>query len=164
MNIDININGEDKTLEIQPQELLLDVLRERLNLFGTKAGCREGECGSCTVLVDGQPVNSCLFPAAKAHQRKITTIEGIGSLEHPHLLQTTMARLGAVQCGYCSPGFIMSAVALLRETQNPTEEEVKDAITGNLCRCTGYSKIIAAIMTTAESLTSDKLPDTLEEK
>lgn len=151
MHIEININGVDQSLEIEPQELLLDVLRERLNLLGTKAGCREGECGSCTVLLDGQPINSCLFPAIKAHKRKITTIEGIGNLSHPHPVQASMAALGAVQCGYCSPGFVMSAVALLSENKNPTEEEIKDAITGNLCRCTGYSKIIAAIKTAAES-------------
>jgi aerobic-type carbon monoxide dehydrogenase small subunit (CoxS/CutS family) len=151
MHLEINVNGEDVSLEVEPQELLLDVLRERLGLFGTKAGCREGECGSCTVLLDGQPINSCLFPAAKAYKRRITTIEGIGNLGHPHPIQSCMAELGAVQCGYCSPGFVMSAVALLSENDNPTEEEIKDAITGNLCRCTGYSKIITAIKAAAES-------------
>lgn len=151
MQIEININGEDKSLEIEPYELLLDVLRERLHLLGTKAGCREGECGSCTVLLDGQPINSCLFPAVKAHKRKIITIEGIGSQEHPHQIQKSMAELGAAQCGFCSPGFVMSAAALLDRTKHPTEEEIKDAITGNLCRCTGYSKIITAIKHAAET-------------
>jgi aerobic-type carbon monoxide dehydrogenase small subunit (CoxS/CutS family) len=151
MHIDVNINGEDQSLEIEPHELLLDILRERLGLLGTKAGCREGECGSCTVLLDGKPINSCLLPAAKAHKRKVTTIEGIGSKEHPHPIQAAMAEMGAVQCGYCSPGFVMSAAALLAETDRPTEGEIKDAITGNLCRCTGYSKIILAIMAVTES-------------
>jgi aerobic-type carbon monoxide dehydrogenase small subunit (CoxS/CutS family) len=151
MHIDVNINGEDQSLEIEPHELLLDILRERLGLLGTKAGCREGECGSCTVLLDGKPINSCLLPAAKAHKRKVTTIEGIGSEEHPHPIQTAMAEMGAVQCGYCSPGFAMSAIALLAENSHPTEEEIKDAITGNLCRCTGYSKIILAIEAATKS-------------
>lgn len=151
MQINIKINGEHKSLEIEPEELLLDILRERLHLLGTKAGCREGECGSCTVLLDGQPINSCLFPAVKAHGRAITTIEGIGSLEQPHPVQISMAEYGAAQCGYCSPGFVMSAVALLTQNRHPTEEQIKDAITGNLCRCTGYSKIIAAIQHAAES-------------
>ena len=159
MIIQINVNGLDKTLDIEPHEMLLDVLRDRLGLTGTKAGCREGECGSCTVLVNGQPVNSCLFPAAKAHKCKIVTIEGIGSADHPHPVQISMAKLGAVQCGYCSPGFAMSAVALLSETGNPTEEEIKDAITGNLCRCTGYTKIVAAIQEAAGSGSDGYQPD-----
>lgn len=145
MYLDLNVNGEAISLEVEAQEVLLDVLRERLGLYGTKGGCREGECGSCTVLIDGRPINSCIFPAAKAHQRSIITIEGIGDPDHPHPIQTSMAELGAVQCGYCTPGFLMSAFALLSENLNPREEEIKEAITGNLCRCTGYTKIIAAI-------------------
>jgi aerobic-type carbon monoxide dehydrogenase small subunit (CoxS/CutS family) len=155
MYLDLNVNGEDMSLEIEAQEMLLDVLRERLGLYGTKGGCREGECGSCTVLIDGRPINSCIFPAAKAHQCSIITVEGIGNPDRPHPIQTSMAELGAVQCGYCTPGFLMSAFALLSENLNPTEEEIKEAITGNLCRCTGYSKIIAAIHHAAAAANSD---------
>jgi aerobic-type carbon monoxide dehydrogenase small subunit (CoxS/CutS family) len=151
MYLDLNVNGEAISLEVEAQEMLLDVLRERLGLYGTKGGCREGECGSCTVLIDGRPINSCIFPAAKAHQGSILTIESIGNPDHPHPTQTSMAELGAVQCGYCTPGFLMSAFALLSENLNPTEEEIKEAITGNLCRCTGYTKIIAAIHAAAEA-------------
>ena len=156
MRIDLNVNGKDISLEIEADEMLLDVIRERLGLYGTKGGCREGECGSCTVLLDDQPINSCLFPAAKAHKHRITTIEGIANLDHPHPILTYMAELNAAQCGFCSPGFIMSAVALLSENKDPTVEEIKDAITGNLCRCTGYSKIIAAIKATADQISGEE--------
>jgi carbon-monoxide dehydrogenase small subunit len=115
----------------------------------TKIGCSEGECGACTVLLDGEPVNSCILPAAKAHKRQVTTIEGIGTSDKVHPLQEYFAGLGASQCGYCTPGFIISAYALLNENPHPSADEIKEAITGNLCRCTGYTKIIAAIKESA---------------
>ena len=151
MEVEININGKITKLDIEPDDMLLDVLRERLGLYGTKGGCREGECGSCTVLVNDQPVNSCIFPAIKAHQCNVFTIEGVANSDNPHPILNFMAELNAAQCGYCTPGFIMSALALLSENKNPTIEDIKDAITGNLCRCTGYSKIIQAIKQTAEA-------------
>jgi carbon-monoxide dehydrogenase small subunit len=139
------LNGEEVTVHIEPDALLADVLREHLGLTGTKEACGEGECGACTVLLDGRPVTSCLVPALKAQGREVGTVEGLASGGDLHPLQKSFIEHGAVQCGYCTPGMLMSAKALLDRNPHPTEEEIKEAISGNLCRCTGYVKIVEAI-------------------
>lgn len=156
MIITLEVNGEIHEVKIRPYWTLLDVIRKELHLTGTKLGCGSGECGACTVLVEGKPVNSCLMLAAQAEGKKITTIEGIGQCGELHLLQEAFLRHGAIQCGYCTPGMILSAKALLDENPNPTEDEVKEAISGNICRCTGYFKIVEAILATADSLRKQK--------
>ncbi len=143
------VNGQTVTVEIQADELLVDVLRDRLGLIGTKVGCNEGECGACTVIMDGQAVLSCLIPALRAQGRQVTTIEALSDGDRLHPLQQAFVEHGAVQCGYCIPGFILSAKALLDVNPHPSSEEIKEAIAGNLCRCTGYVKIIEAIETVA---------------
>jgi carbon-monoxide dehydrogenase small subunit len=144
--LEFTINDEDVALEVDGLRMLADVIRDDLELIGTKIGCGEGECGACTILLDGQAVNSCLIPAMKAHGRSVTTVEGVGNLEAPHPVQQAIAEVGGVQCGYCTPGFVMSAVALLVETPAPTVSEVKETIAGNLCRCTGYTRIVQGIL------------------
>jgi carbon-monoxide dehydrogenase small subunit len=139
------VNGREVELEIEGSAILLDVLRDELGLTGTKAGCREGECGACTVLLDGQPVNSCMVPALKAQGRTVLTIEGLSEGDVPHSLQEAFAEQGAVQCGYCTPGMIMAAKAVLDKNPHPSREEIKQGLSGNLCRCTGYTKIIRAV-------------------
>jgi aerobic-type carbon monoxide dehydrogenase small subunit (CoxS/CutS family) len=144
------LNGEAIRAEVDPQWTLLYLLREVLELTGTKEGCGYGECGACTVIIDGQAVNSCLYPVMETEGKTITTIEGLASKDGQlHPLQTAFINEGAVQCGFCTPGMIMSAKALLDTNDKPTEEEIKDAVAGNLCRCTGYVKIIDAIKTVA---------------
>ena len=144
------LNGEVVRADVDPQWTLLYLLREVLELTGTKEGCGYGECGACTVIIDGQAVNSCLYPVMEAEGKTITTIEGLASKDGQlHPLQTAFINEGAVQCGFCTPGMIMSAKALLDTKDKPTEEEIKDAVAGNLCRCTGYVKIIDAIKTVA---------------
>ncbi len=150
--IEFTINGERRKLVVKPNDLLLNVIREDLGLTGTKYGCGTGECGACTVLVDGEPVLSCLTLAVAADKKPITTIEGIETNENPHPLQLAFVETGAVQCGFCTPGMILSAKALLDKNPNPTEEEIKQGIAGNLCRCTGYVKIIEAIKLAAERM------------
>lgn len=159
MKINFTVNQDNVSLEIKPDEMLVDVLRERLGLTGTKVTCREGECGACTVWLDGDPVNSCLFPAAKVQGRSITTIEGLGNSELPHLVQETMAKFGASQCGYCTPGFVMNAAALLRDNPVASHDEIIEALSGNLCRCTGYVRIIAAVESIANPSIEIPLPD-----
>jgi len=149
----MNVNGKDVTLEIEPDELLVEVLRDRLGLTGTKVGCEEGECGACTVLLDGKAVVSCLLPAMKAQGRKVETVEGLAAEGKLHPLQQAFIDCGAVQCGYCTPGMLMSAKALLDENPSPSEEEIREAISGNLCRCTGYRKIVEAIKAASSSAT-----------
>ncbi len=139
------LNGQKVTVEIEPSERLAYVLRDRLGLTGTKIGCDEGECGACTVILDGQAVDSCLLPAMKADGCEVVTVEGLAKGGELDPLQRAFIDKGAVQCGYCTPGLLMSARALLDENPRPTEQEIKDAIAGNLCRCTGYLKIIEAI-------------------
>ena len=148
--INITVNGEEYHLEVKPNRVLLDVLREDLGLTGTKKGCGLGKCGACTVLLDGRPVHSCLLLAAHADQREITTIEGIAA-EKPHPLQVAFVEKGAVQCGFCTPGMINAAKALLDANPDPDEGEIKSAIAGNLCRCTGYNQIISAIQSCTAS-------------
>lgn len=145
MNLDFTLNQQSISLKIKSDELLVDILRDHLGFMGTKISCREGECGACTVWLDGLPVNSCILPAAKVQGRSITTIEGLGNSELPHLVQETMAKFGAAQCGYCTPGFVMAAAAFLRDRPKATRAEIIEALAGNLCRCTGYIRMIAAV-------------------
>ncbi|HSR29505.1 MAG TPA: (2Fe-2S)-binding protein [Anaerolineae bacterium] len=146
----MTVNKQTVTVEIQADELLVDVLRDRLGLIGTKVGCNEGECGACTVIMGGQAVLSCLIPALRAQGQEITTIEGLSDGDTLHPLQQAFVEHGAVQCGYCIPGFILSAKALLDVNPKPHRAEIKEAIAGNLCRCTGYVKIIEAIEAVAD--------------
>jgi aerobic-type carbon monoxide dehydrogenase small subunit (CoxS/CutS family) len=143
--IALTVNNEHIEMEVEDHLLLLDLLRDTLGLTGTKEGCGSGDCGTCTVLVNDQPVNSCLMPAVEANGKTITTIEGLASKGTLHPLQDSFIRNGAVQCGFCSPGMILSGYALLKRNPAPTEAEIREAIAGNLCRCTGYQKIVRAI-------------------
>ncbi|MEM2890303.1 MAG: (2Fe-2S)-binding protein [Candidatus Hadarchaeum sp.] len=150
--IEFTVNGRKRKVLVKPNDLLLNVIRDELGLKGTKYGCGTGECGACTVLLDGKPVLSCLMLAVAVNGKNITTIEGIGTDENLHPVQQAFIDAGAIQCGYCTPGMIISAKALLDRNQNPTEEEIRRAIKGNLCRCTGYVKIIAAIQLAAKRM------------
>lgn len=154
--LEMTVNGKPVALEIDGLRTLVDVLRDDLGLIGTKIGCREGECGACTVLLDGEAVNSCLLPAMKAHGRSVVTVERVGAVEAPHPVQKAIAEAGGVQCGYCTPGFVMSGVALLEHNPHPTVEEVQEAIAGNLCRCTGYKRIVHGILQAAEERSKGK--------
>ena len=141
----LDVNGERREVAAQPHHTLLEVLREECGLTGTKHGCELGECGACTVLVDGTPVYSCLTLALETEGRAITTIEGLANGSDLHPLQLAFAEEGAAQCGYCTPGILLTAKALLERTPHPTREEIAEAISGNLCRCTGYTAIYEAI-------------------
>jgi len=149
-NIRLKVNDEEYQLEVGPQELLLDVIRDRLNLTGTKRGCDTGDCGACTIIMDGRAVNSCLILAVETDGKEILTIEGLAKNGTLHPLQETFVEYGAIQCGFCTPGMILSAKALLDENPAPSEGEIRRAIAGNLCRCTGYTKIVQAIKACAE--------------
>ena len=149
------LNGSISSVLIEPGELLADVLRDKLHLIGTKIGCGEGECGACTVLVDGLAVASCIYPALKAAGRQVTTIEGLQQDGKLHAIQEAFVECTASQCGYCTPGMIMSAYALLNENSNPSVEEIKESISGNLCRCTGYYQIVEAIQSAAQKLAEE---------
>lgn len=146
------LNGEDMELLVTPDETLLDVLRDKLNLTGTKKGCGKGECGACTVIINGNAMNSCIIPAMKAMNKEVQTIEGIGTAGKLHPIQETFIEEGAIQCGFCTPGMIMSSKALLDKNLSPTREEVKEAISGNICRCTGYVKIEQAVLSAANRM------------
>ena len=152
VELSFKLNGRPLTLNVAANQLLVDLLRDDLGLTGTKVGCREGECGACTVLVDGVPVNSCLYPAIKAQGREITTVEGLqkpdGSLDE---LQEAFMEEGAAQCGFCTPGMILSASALLEHNPDPDEQEIRQALSGVLCRCTGYRKIVQAVQSAAKA-------------
>jgi carbon-monoxide dehydrogenase small subunit len=139
------VNGKPVEVMVNPTQTLLKVLRGELGLTGTKKGCEQGDCGACTVLLEGTAVNACLVLALQAEGKKVETIEGLGTPEHLHPLQKSFIRSGAVQCGFCTSGMLMSALALLRKNPNPTAEEIRRGISGNLCRCTGYMKIVKAI-------------------
>jgi carbon-monoxide dehydrogenase small subunit len=141
----MTVNGKPVEVRINPTWTLLKVLREELKLTGTKKGCEQGDCGACTIIMDGKTVNACLVLAMQAEGKTLETIEGLGTPENLHPLQKSFIRHGAVQCGFCSPGMLMSAKALLKRNPHPTVEEIKRGISGNLCRCTGYVKIIKAI-------------------
>lgn len=146
------LNGETCELTVQPGKSLLEMIREDFGLTGTKEGCGHGECGACTMLVEGKAVNSCLIPAVEADGHEIVTIEGLADGDRLHPLQVEFINHGGMQCGFCTSGMILSAKALLDRNPNPTETEVKEAIAGNFCRCTGYVKIVESIMAAAESI------------
>ena len=144
--IKFKVNGEECRIQVEPRQTLLDVLRYDLQLTGTKEGCGDGNCGSCTILLNGQAVNSCLILAIEADGQEITTIEGLSTGGSLHPLQQAFIDEGAVQCGFCTPGLLLTAKAFLDSNAEPTEDEIRTAISGNLCRCTGYDKIVRAIM------------------
>lgn len=148
--ISFKLNGADVAVSVLPNESLLKVLRRKLGFTGTKEGCGKGDCGACTVILDGDAVDSCLVLAMQVDGREVMTIEGLGTRENLHPLQHNFIHLGAIQCGFCTPGQLMSAKAFLDKNPRPTRDEIKVAISGNLCRCTGYVKIIDAIEVTAE--------------
>lgn len=150
--ITLTINGEDHKVEVENRRTLLDVLREDIHLLGTKKMCDMGECGSCTVLLDGKAVNACLVLAVDARGKKIETIEGVAREGCLHPIQEAFVARGAVQCGFCSPGIIMTTKAFLKKNPHPSEAEAKTAIAGNLCRCTGYVRIVEAILSAADSM------------
>ena len=145
--IEVTVNETIFRLKVGPGIMLVDLLRDQLRLTGTKVGCRRGECGACTVLIDGKPILSCMYPAIRADRKKIVTIEGLKVNDGFHPLQKAFIQLGAVQCGYCTPGMIMSSKGLLDENPNPSLNEVQEALSGNLCRCGGYQKIFEAVLT-----------------
>jgi carbon-monoxide dehydrogenase small subunit len=150
ISINCTVNGEPATFEAYPLTRLLDALRERLRLTGTKEGCGEGECGACSVLVDGELVNSCLVPAAQVEGAQIRTVEGIADGERLHAVQRAMIECGGAQCGICTPGMVLAAVSLLERTPQPTEADIREGLAGNLCRCTGYMKIFDAVVRACE--------------
>jgi aerobic-type carbon monoxide dehydrogenase small subunit (CoxS/CutS family) len=155
--ITLHVNGERHELAVLPHHTLLEVLREDMGLIGTKHGCELGECGACTVLIDGTPVLSCLTLPIEVQENEITTIEGLENNGKLHPLQQTFAELGAAQCGYCTPGMLLSGVALLKTHPQPSREQIKESLAGNLCRCTGYTKIYEAVEAAAERINlSDK--------
>lgn len=146
VKIAFSVNGEPRTLEAFPMARLLDVLREQLHLTGTKEGCGEGECGACSVVVDGRIVNSCLIPVAQVEGASIKTIEGVASGDQLHAVQQAFIDCGGAQCGICTPGMVMAAVDLLERNPNPSEAEIRNGLAGNLCRCTGYMKIFESVV------------------
>jgi aerobic-type carbon monoxide dehydrogenase small subunit (CoxS/CutS family) len=155
--VEMTINGKVVRTEVLPARTLLEFLRDDLGLTGSKEGCSKGECGACTVIMDGQTVNSCLVLATQCNGSTITTIEGLGDISHLHPVQECFVLEGGVQCGFCTPGMIVSVAWLLEKSPHPTVDEIKDAISGNLCRCTGYSKIIHAAQRAAKIKEKRKL-------
>ncbi|MBI4520355.1 MAG: (2Fe-2S)-binding protein [Gemmatimonadetes bacterium] len=151
-NVTVNVNGETRTASVPPETTLLALLRDSFNLTGAKLGCDVGDCGACTVLVDGAAVNACLMLAVQADGRDVLTIEGLATMDRLHPIQKAFEDHGALQCGFCGPGVILSAKALLDESPDPTSQQIRDALAGNLCRCTGYTKMIAAIQFAARAL------------
>ena len=145
-HITLTVNGDVRELDIDARRTLLDVLRDDLELRGTHLGCGTGDCGACTVLLDGEPVPSCLVLAADADGRAVVTVEGLVVNGEPHAVQKAIVARGGIQCGYCTPGIVVSSVALLNRNPHPSEEEIREAIAGNLCRCTGYQKIVEAVL------------------
>jgi len=155
--IRFTLNGEQSEVAFAPHKTLLEVLREDLNLMGTKHGCELGECGTCTILIDGQPILSCLFLGLDAEDREVTTIEGMAEGGKLHPLQDTFADLGAAQCGYCTPGFLLVAKELLEKNPTPSRNEIREALAGNLCRCTGYIKIYEAVELAAARMRGEEV-------
>ena len=146
MLIECKVNGEPRQLDVLPMARLLDVLREQLLLTGTKEGCGEGECGACTVVLDGRIVNSCLVPVAQVNGAEITTIEGVAHNDQLHSVQQAFIQHGGAQCGICTPGMVLAAVDLLKRNPQPTEDDIRNGLAGNLCRCTGYMKIFESVV------------------
>jgi carbon-monoxide dehydrogenase small subunit len=152
VTVTLTVNGESRTATMGGETTLLRMLRDNLNLTGSKLGCDVGDCGACTVIVDGKPVNSCLMLAAQAEGREVETIEGLASMDRVHPIQKAFEECASLQCGFCGPGVIMSAKALLDEVPNPTIPQIRDALGGNLCRCTGYVKMIEAILLASRNM------------
>ena len=152
MNVSLNVNGQQRTLSTDPQRPLLEVLREEFQLTGTKYGCGEGQCGACTVLVDGRRLLSCVTPVSRVDGKTITTIEGLAQGDALHPVQDAFLAEGAIHCGYCTPGMVLSTVALLKEKPNPTDADIQSGLAGQLCRCCGYPKILKAVHHAAEQL------------
>jgi len=152
--ITLNVNGRRHDVTLMPNVTLLHVLRD-LGYTDVKNGCEKGDCGACAVLLNGKAVNSCLVLAWQADDAEIVTNAGLGTMDHPHLLQEAFADAGAVQCGYCTPGMIISAKALLDHNPHPTEDEIREGLSGNLCRCTGYTQIVEAVQTAAERMSEE---------
>jgi len=152
------VNGKTYECIIEPQMTLLDVLRNQLGLIGTKYGCGTGDCGACTVLLEGEPVSSCLILATTVKEKNILTIEGLAEGNTMHPIQDAFIHAGAIQCGFCTPGMVLSTKALLDENPNPTQEDVKTALGGNLCRCTGYVKIFEAVLSAAKTMKGGSRP------
>ncbi|MBI9048790.1 MAG: (2Fe-2S)-binding protein [Anaerolineaceae bacterium] len=152
ITVEFFVNNEKNNLSTTPNRTLLDVLRDDLGLLGVKNGCKEGECGACTVIFDDKPMNSCLIMIGQVDGHRVRTVEGLPENGNLHPVQKAFHELGAVQCGFCTPGFILSTVALLERNNHPTDGEIKTALAGNLCRCTGYVKIIEAVNAAAEEI------------
>ena len=159
MQISLTVNGEKRTLDITPYTRLLDLLREDLGLTGAKEGCGKGECGACTVIMNGELTPSCLVPAPQADGAEIITIEGLKMGDQLHPIQESFIEAGAVQCGFCIPGMVLAGKRLLDKNPNPTEKEVRYGLAGNICRCTGYAKIIEAVMMAADKLKAEGSED-----
>lgn len=153
--IELTINGKTETVTVAPYLTLLEVLRDTLDLTGTKEGCSTGHCGACTVLLDGEPVSSCLLLAVEAEGRAITTVEGLAGNGQLHPVQAAFVEKGGLQCGFCTSGMMLASVALLQRNPQPTEEEIRMALVGNLCRCTGYHKIVEAVQHAAEEMSHE---------
>jgi carbon-monoxide dehydrogenase small subunit len=158
-DITLKVNGNTKTASVPPETTLLKMLREDLNFTGAKVGCDVGDCGACTVLLDGLAVNSCLILAAQAEKKEILTIEGLSTLEEYHPIQKAFENVAALQCGFCGPGMIMSTKALIDQNTSLNRQEIKDALAGNLCRCTGYTKIIEAVIDAYGEITGKKVSE-----
>ena len=158
MMVQLKVNGELRSADCPPETTLLKFLREHLNLTGAKLGCDVGDCGTCTVIVDGESVNSCLMLAARAAGHDVTTIEGVANSQQLHPIQQAFEEHGALQCGFCGPGMIMSAKDLLDKNPEPSVLEIRDALSGNLCRCTGYTKIIEAIIDAGQAMSEENTP------
>ncbi len=156
VTVSMEVNGRPYTLDVSPEQTLLQVLRDTLHLTGAKYGCGIGECGACTVLMDGKPILSCQTLAAVCNGRKITTIEGISNGKNMHPMQEAFVEEGAVQCGFCTPGMVVSAVALVNEKPDPTDDDIQDALRGNFCRCTGYENISRAVKAGAKKMKEGK--------
>ncbi len=154
--LQLTVNGDLRQILVEPYYSLLDTLRDELHLTGTKKGCDEGDCGACTVILNGKPVTACLVLAHSAHDAQVTTVEGLAARDVLHPVQQAFAEHGGLQCGFCTPGLIMSAVGLLERNSSPSAEEVKYAIGGNLCRCTGYSKVVESILAAVEAMGGQK--------
>ena len=154
--LQLTVNGDVRQILVEPYYSLLDTLRDELHLTGTKKGCDEGDCGACTVMLNAKPVTSCMVLAHSAHDSQVTTVEGLASQEELHPVQQAFAEHGGLQCGFCTPGLLMSAVGLLERNPSPSAEEVRFAIGGNLCRCTGYSKVVESILAAAEVISGSK--------
>ncbi len=154
--LDFFVNDEPVSIQVEPHLTLLEVLRDQLGLIGTKEGCGTGDCGACTVLVDDEPVCSCLTLAVETEGQRIETVEGLAPADELHPLQSAFIQFGGLQCGFCTPGVLMASVALLARNPHPTEADIRAALAGNLCRCTGYDKIVKAVLVAAEELAREK--------